>query len=596
MDVTDLRRVAAEVIAALETILADDPTAASRVHAELDTALCLPDEEAEIALWAALSLDHRVFAWAQRQLMPATRAIADDERIIFEPEPAAIGGVENLRAGDEIRGETDVPAVGSIAAAAPPPRQLWTRMQDKVETRRRLSLLVAITLAPQAGSAALKDFVVPPQGLTVTIVVASPGLKPEGDMEQDVLVPAGADSEHRRFAFTAGPIGLHPVTVDVFNGGTHLGGVRLEVSVEASADVSDQKVRVAELSSVASEPGEVTLQVVREGDDYRFQLFGDALYKGITQQMGDVKVAVSALVAELTKMAANQSDYKTSALVRETLKYRGMELWAAAVPKALQDQFWEQADRIKMFSIAADQDVIPWELLYPANGSNDNGFLAEQFPVVRRAYAERRVRSIPIDSAAFVIPPASPTDAMAEVTQIRQLLGPRIGDRGTLSGLSAVRALMLDTQSLPGIIHFACHNSFSDAAGSSIGLDGGPWKPGDLAEAMLKSTLSTRRPLVFLNACRSAGEIALFSQMSGWAGRFVQAGAGAFIGSLWAVRSSTAKTFAETFYDQFVGKGMPLGTSSLMARRAVAQDGGDPTWLAYSVYGNPATVVANEEE
>lgn len=47
-----------------------------------------------------------------------------------------------------------------------------------------------------------------------------------------------------------------------------------------------------------------------------------------------------------------------------------------------------------MFTIAADRDIIPRE-------RNDNGFLAEQFPVVRRAYAARRVTALPIGSAAL---------------------------------------------------------------------------------------------------------------------------------------------------------------------------------------------------
>jgi CHAT domain-containing protein len=157
-----------------------------------------------------------------------------------------------------------------------------------------------------------------------------------------------------------------------------------------------------------------------------------------------------------------------------------------------------------------------------------------------------------------------------------------------------MRRLMRDS-SLPGILHFACHNTFSNEAGSSITLDGGPWKPSDLAEAVARTTLATRRPLVFLNACRSAGEVAWFSRMNSWATNFVEAGAGAFIGSLWAVRSSAARNFAEAFYKQFVQEGQPLGTSSLLARQAVSHDGGDPTWLAYSVYGNPAAVINREE-
>jgi CHAT domain-containing protein len=72
----------------------------------------------------------------------------------------------------------------------------------------------------------------------------------------------------------------------------------------------------------------------------------------------------------------------------------------------------------------------------------------------------------------------------------------------------------------------------------------------------------------------------------------VRAGAGAFIGTLWAVRSASARTFAEAFYDEFVTRGSPLGAASQRARTVIAEDMGDPTWLAYTVYGNPAALAA----
>jgi CHAT domain-containing protein len=145
------------------------------------------------------------------------------------------------------------------------------------------------------------------------------------------------------------------------------------------------------------------------------------------------------------------------------------------------------------------------------------------------------------------------------------------------------------------MIHLACHNRFSETDGSTIVFDDGPWQPTDLTEAGVARTLAGAGPLVFLNACRSAGEVGWFSQMNGWAQAFVKAGAGAFVGSLWAVRSSSARAFAETFYRQFVDEAQPLGTASLEARKAIADDDGDPTWLAYTVYGNPAAKVATKE-
>ena len=60
-------------------------------------------------------------------------------------------------------------------------------MPERVETLRPLSLIVANTLEPREGSSAgLKDFVVPPEGAIVTVIVSSPGLVANGDMQQNI--------------------------------------------------------------------------------------------------------------------------------------------------------------------------------------------------------------------------------------------------------------------------------------------------------------------------------------------------------------------------------------------------------------------------
>jgi len=69
------------------------------------------------------------------------------------------------------------------------------------------------------------------------------------------------------------------------------------------------------------------------------------------------------------------------------------------------------------------------------------------------------------------------------------------------------------------------------------------------------------------------------------------AGAGAFIGTLWPVRSATARMFATSFYDAIVHQRATLGEASLLARKSVSEDLEDPTWLAYTVYGSPAAKV-----
>ena len=53
----------------------------------------------------------------------------------------------------------------------------------------------------------------------------------------------------------------------------------------------------------------------------------------------------------------------------------------------------------------------------------------------------------------------------------------------------------------------------------------------------------------------------------------------------------SALTFADAFYDHLVRERLPLGEASMKARRAIRDHGGDPTWLAYAVYGSPAARV-----
>jgi hypothetical protein len=272
----------------------------------------------------------------------------------------------------------------------------------------------------------------------------------------------------------------------------------------------------------------------------------------------------------------------------------GTTLWADVVPDAIREQFWAQRDRIRLFTIASNIDTVPWELLYPVDLDNENGFLVEQFPVVRRVYGQGRARALRLDKGAgFIVPPKSPANAMDEVAAVLGILPAGVAHRGTKADLAAVLELL---DAVPSVLHFAGHNAFTDEAGSLISLDGGPLRPGDLSYAKQKRAFEAVSPLVFLNGCRTAGEIPGFTQMNGWAKEFMGAGAGAFIGSLWAVRSSSARLFAEEFYRALVRDRQPLGAASLQARHAIAADEGDPTWLAYTVYGNPSASFEDEPD
>jgi hypothetical protein len=91
------------------------------------------------------------------------------------------------------------------------------------------------------------------------------------------------------------------------------------------------------------------------------------------------------------------------------------------VPDAIREHFRAQRDKIRLFTIASDMDAVPWELLYPIDPDNENGFLAEQFPVVRRVHGQGRARALRLDKGVgFVVPLSrAPANAMDEVAAVR---------------------------------------------------------------------------------------------------------------------------------------------------------------------------------
>ncbi len=98
-------------------------------------------------------------------------------------------------------------------------------------------------------------------------------------------------------------------------------------------------------------------------------------------------------------------------------------------------------------------------------------------------------------------------------------------------------------------------------------------------------------PLVFLNACRTDGHAPLYTMIEGWAASFLRAGAGAFIGSPWEVVDTSASPYAQEFYRAALA-GHTLGESARQARDAIRDNPADPTWLAYTLYADPAATVS----
>ncbi len=478
-----------------------------------------------------------------------------------------------------------------------PDRLLVGEIPSRIRAGKELSLIVSIT-AEQPGSG--QTAVVIPglspgkEGTQVTLIARpDAGLVTLGDQQQTVVVPQKGDSPQVRFAFLAQTVGLARVRVSAWLGGTFLAELQLEVSIESVEPATGRQRYSAPVAALRADTGEVTLQVRSDGTRYSFQLlsqrylFSPVMAESLTEEPGQ---AVERTVAMLRRIAGGQSGY-TPKLAARWIRETGIGLWQDLVPKAIQDQFWDLRDSMTSFNIACEDDRVPWELLYPLSPADDEGFLVEQFPVLRRVYGQCRSDRIFLGEAQYVVPPGSPQNAQDEVAAIGRILRQPV--KSAITDLADLLDA-LDSGSI-GLLHFACHNTFSpEAGGSAIKMADGAFVPRLLNSAVGSRCLAGRSPLIFINACRSTGVSPEYTHMMGWASQFMAAGAGAFVGTLWPVRSSQASVFAETFYNALAA-GENLGRASMIARDATKEDG-DPTWLAYAAYGDPAALALRGSE
>jgi hypothetical protein len=571
----DLRRIAIAARSLLPTIVpaSEVPT----VDGELAAALTLPTGRAKIRLLRALGQSHPALGdWYRNEV----RKRQGHGRPHTEPRPP--GPIEIRGPGsDDDRGRE--PARRFLAAEVP----------DQIRPGEWFSVLVSVDVVmPGNAWSAAFDLDVPPAGLDLVVVVsAPPGLQADGALTNQLHVPADGGSGPIRFGFRASAAGAYQLIVRLFRGGTPVGELQWEVIASESVKESVVRTNWSPIKRLAADPGEMTLVVDRtDHGRYRLQLMGRENFPAVESERltGDSGQEVSHLADELGLLATGTSTYRGPARLSR-LENLGMHLWRKAVPETIREQFWQEHDRISAFTVQTDTDPVPWELMYPLDGQHDQGFLAEQFPVLRRATGQSGTHRIRLRKAAFVVPPGSPTNAREEVARIRALLGESISMQD-VSEYQELDELLTKPAQVPGLLHFSCHNQFRDGSGARIQLTGAPFEPQDLARAVGSQTLLSRAPLVFVNACRSAGQTPNWTQLTSWASEFISAGAGAFVGSLWDVRSSAAAEFAECFYDALVIQNLSLGEAVLTSRmtgKAAAKDG-DPTWLAYTVYGSPA--------
>jgi len=479
---------------------------------------------------------------------------------------------------------------GAIPAAAAEPRRLHAECPERVRPDRTFSMLVRIVTI-RAGGEPVKLADVPPEGTDVLLVLHAPGFDVLGEQRWPLHVPQAGDSEPVRFDLRARRPGARQVSVTAWHGGSYLGELAVEIAVDPAGRDAPARDVLGEVA-IRPVPGAVALAVRYAPDTrtYRFEFHDVDNPAEVTSNLAyDPGPRVEWLIGELDAIATGGAGM-SAAETRAYLAAAGAELWHDLLPQALRDQFWDRQDRITQLTILTENDIVPWELLYPLDPGHDEGFLVEQFPVTRGIFDRAPAGRLRLRPARFVLPGGSPPEAGREISEIAgALAGPRPGRGDIVRGLTPLLDLLRSGDF--GLLHFACHGNFDPVAGASIRFGDARFTPTLLAPAEINKTLAARAPLVFVNACRSGGLAPSYNGMDGFARKFLAAGATAFIGSMWAVVDGAAFEFAAALYEGLSG-GDTLGAAVTQARREAASQPGDPSWLAYSVYGDPGARLA----
>ena len=485
-------------------------------------------------------------------------------------------------------------------------RHLQGKLPERVKLGELVQLLVRVAIEPTRNALSglresrLDPLRIGPFGLSLGLVVEAPGFKSRSPLRGTLRIPPQGDSGWELFELEATRPGVYTITVMAFNGGVRVGVLPMEITVDPDVVTSAPALRIAPVRPRNREPGELSLVISYNQDleEYRYQLIDwtiDVPEESRTAPLKErPKDTIENLVAQLNQVARREVGWDAPQTLA-WLKGKGLELWRLLIPLDLQHALLDRLGDIKSMMIYTDGDVVPWELLCPAS---DQGFLVERFPVARWLKGlDGPVTSLNMRPAAFALPEGAPSAAGVEIDAVERILE-RCGCSmlpvaGNLNGLLAV----LEAHEF-SMLHFASHNTFApDAPDTSTIMFGAqPFVPAFLEDyrgddyRKIPPAFREHAPIIFMNACRTDGKAGLFTQLYGWAEKFLSAGSGAFIGSSWEVVDSSARRFAEGFYDQFAS-GVTLGDALLQARNAIHDVTGDPTWLAYTLYGDPKATV-----
>ncbi len=491
------------------------------------------------------------------------------------------------------------------------PRRVW------VETPR-IAVVVQLTLSPPERSAAAETLALQ-RDTAVAVRIEAPAFDLLNAPEQEVTLPPDTDSPPLVFYLRPREVGPTRVNLDFFQNGNRMGtaSVPVEVTPYEVSETTESKLAQAVRIEPGAAPPDLELAITYERFRQQPALVFTLRRAGEAGRTfapvyleGDLDAQTTRLYDILTVLA-ERLDPTVAAVVGKQrvvppetadarLQELGQNLWKNLIPQELKTVYAAEraAWRDKSLLIISDEPYIPWELVWPYDEDwEDETPWCLTMGLTRWLRRDARGNgheAPPVRLTLETLACLAPTDSDLPAAQVeRQVLGELIA-RHRVSDVSPLpptwpNVIGLLKQGGYDWLHVAAHGNFyptAPDADSAIWLqDLQPLAPEAIVGPAIERHIRQKRPGFVFNACHAGRQGWGLTRIGGWTNRLISAGAGLFIAPLWSVTDGPALDFARAFYERLLA-GEALA-AAVRAGRLAAREAGDPTWLAYSVYGHP---------
>jgi hypothetical protein len=514
------------------------------------------------------------------------------------PSSAGTRARGGRRAGTT-RGAGATRGVGPTSAPERVPRSLIADFPEQVQLKETSSLLVSLSGEPGTG---INLPIALPKGAVIDVIVqANRGFLMEGKGEGSLVVDDPQARSTLQFKLKATELGVGKITVLAFNQQQGQGTITLAPTVVPATSTAGQRREYKQTfeSAVRVIQPDLSLMIFEDQSNGKtsltFRLSAlDPKFGLHLKSFGPVELRVDPLkyfqefFEDIENLPLETLEQK--AIAEQKLAAKGCLLFEKAIPKDLQVLLWSVRNQIKSVQIDSQEPWIPWEICRLQGNENgkivEGPFFSEAFAITRWLMEIGMKPSLKLSNIALVLPRDSGlANAESEGAYVQSL---RNGGRK----VTRIPATYLEViaEMKKGEYdgwHFTGHGSFAekDPNRSAMMLEESQQlMPEDLSGVV--KNVGNNGPLVFLNACQIGRSSLSLTGIGGWASRFLDAGAAAFIGAYWSVFDKAALQFAIELYDRLV-KGISIGQATQQARLAI-RELKDPTWLAYTVFADPA--------